>query len=152
MSTWDVGPFDNDIAADWCAGLDELSTPRRAAAIRATLLGVLARRGYLRLDEAAAGLAAAALVAVLLEPGCVRLTGCAPGFLTGGPGIRRFLVVPERVRARRALTPDLPGLAIRVLDRVGGNASEWSELLADSDAGPAALAQLRAMRLALGGG
>ena len=34
MGTWDVGPFDNDTAADWCGDLDDTSPDARRILVR----------------------------------------------------------------------------------------------------------------------
>jgi hypothetical protein len=43
MGTWDVGPFDNDIAADWCYDLHVVA-PEALQAVRATLLRAVDQR------------------------------------------------------------------------------------------------------------
>lgn len=53
MGTWDVGPFDNDTAADWCDALDAASPDAREGIIRETLIRAagthrLPRRGCRR--------------------------------------------------------------------------------------------------------
>ena len=37
MGTWDIGPFDNDVAADFSGNLDDLPQDRRAEALRTAL-------------------------------------------------------------------------------------------------------------------
>ncbi|MEV3957011.1 DUF4259 domain-containing protein [Streptomyces albogriseolus] len=61
MGTWGIGPFDNDAAADFAAGLDEAGPERRVAMIRDVLVRTIDATGWLAdADEA---VAAAALVA-----------------------------------------------------------------------------------------
>ncbi|MFC4116833.1 DUF4259 domain-containing protein [Nonomuraea zeae] len=42
MGTWDVGPFDNDTAADWCGGLQDAAAGERTALLRRALDRVVA--------------------------------------------------------------------------------------------------------------
>jgi hypothetical protein len=37
MGTWDVGPFNNDTAADWCGDLHDAGADQRLPLVRATL-------------------------------------------------------------------------------------------------------------------
>lgn len=64
MGTWDVGPFDNDTAADWCGDLDE-AAPEQRAAVNRDALSRVAEHGdeYLDSDDAVEAIAAAAIVA-----------------------------------------------------------------------------------------
>lgn len=63
MGTWDVGPFDNDTAADFSGSLDEAAEGERETLIRAALACAADTPGYLDQDIAAEAIAAAALVA-----------------------------------------------------------------------------------------
>ncbi|MET9619442.1 DUF4259 domain-containing protein [Streptomyces sp. NPDC006464] len=129
MGTWDIGPFDNDTAADFSGDLDDTPPAERAALIRATL-GEVIETGtdYLDSDVAVQAVAAAALVA----------SQC-PG---GDP-------VPTPYGPDEAL-PELPvelrPLAVEALDRVLTEPSELLELWGETDeAGPwkATLVRLR---------
>ncbi|MGC5234752.1 DUF4259 domain-containing protein [Streptomyces albogriseolus] len=61
MGTWGIGPFDNDAAADFAAGLDEAEPERRVEMVRDVLVRTVDATGWLAdADEA---VAAAALVA-----------------------------------------------------------------------------------------
>ncbi|WP_433795521.1 DUF4259 domain-containing protein [Actinoplanes sp. CA-252034] len=133
MGTWDFGPFDNDDAADWSGDLQEADPGRRAAVIREALDEVLLEDGYLEGDAANRAIAAAAVIASQLPTGTPLRTAYAPGFLTAG----ETLDLPD----------DLPALALRALDRVAGDDSEWSELWEDGL--PKALAALSPIREAL---
>ncbi len=61
MGTWGTGPFDNDAAADFAAGLDEAEPERRVAMVRDVLVRTFDARGLL--TDADEAVAAAALVA-----------------------------------------------------------------------------------------
>uniref|UniRef100_A0AAU2UWB0 DUF4259 domain-containing protein n=1 Tax=Streptomyces sp. NBC_00003 TaxID=2903608 RepID=A0AAU2UWB0_9ACTN len=43
MGTWDVGPFANDTAADFCGDLDEVAAGEREGIVRSALTGCYAR-------------------------------------------------------------------------------------------------------------
>lgn len=73
MGTWDVGPFDNDDAADWCGSLDDAPAGSRHALIREALAEAADTTGYLDSAIGVRAVAAAALVAAGLpggEPPC----------------------------------------------------------------------------------
>ncbi|AEV85294.1 hypothetical protein ACWT_4274 [Actinoplanes sp. SE50] len=134
MGTWDVGPFDNDTAADWCGDLDEAAPGQREALIRDALNRV-AEHGdeYLDSDEAVEAIAAAAIVASQLPGGTAITTPYAPDFLLEGGRIE----VPD----------DIPAIAVRALDRIVGDDSEWRELWAEAEESyPQALASVQAIR------
>ncbi|HWS38841.1 MAG TPA: DUF4259 domain-containing protein [Actinoplanes sp.] len=133
MGTWDFGPFDNDDAADWSGELQDAGPEQRVALIRRALGEVLHDSGYLDSDPANRAVAAAAVVASLQPGGTALTTSYAPGFLTGGG----TLEIPG----------DLPALALRALDRVAADDSEWRDLWEDGL--PKALAALRPIRDAL---
>ncbi|SDT40438.1 DUF4259 domain-containing protein [Actinoplanes derwentensis] len=133
MGTWDFGPFDNDNAADWSGELQDAGPERRVALIRQTLSEVLHRGEYLDSDPANRAVAAAAVVASLQPSGSTLTTAYAPDFLTGGG----TLDIPA----------DLPALALRALDRIVGDDSEWRDTWEDGL--PKALAALRPIRDAL---
>lgn len=78
MGTWDIGPFDNDTAADFAGDLDEAPREEREAIIRKALVRAIGTAGsagtagttgttgteeYLDQDVAVEAVAAAALVA-----------------------------------------------------------------------------------------
>ncbi|GAA0462339.1 hypothetical protein Aca07nite_25230 [Actinoplanes capillaceus] len=130
MGAWDFGPFDNDDAADWSGDLHEAAPGERAALIRATLEEVLHEGEYLEVDSGSHAVAAAAVIASLLPGGTALTTPYAPDFLTEGGTLD--------------LPGDLPALALRALDRVAGDDSEWAELWEDGL--PKALAALQPIR------
>ncbi|MFJ5089244.1 DUF4259 domain-containing protein [Streptomyces sp. NPDC088674] len=117
MGTWDVGPFDNDTAADFCGELDEAAAGERAGLIRVILTRVIDTAGYLEAPESEQAVAGAALVAAQ-----------CPG---GEPA--------DSVYGSEEPLPDLTGLrdlALQALDRVMTEPSELIDLWAESDGGP----------------
>ncbi|WP_127506032.1 DUF4259 domain-containing protein [Actinoplanes solisilvae] len=119
MGAWGHGPFDNDSAADWCGDLDDAAPADRPGLVRAAFTSVLESDSYLESDEGSAVVAAAALVASHLPGGTPVTSPYAPDFLVEGGG-------------RLEITPDLPPLALRALDRIVGDDSEWCELWSES--------------------
>jgi hypothetical protein len=136
MGTWDVGPFDNDAAADWCGDLHDAAPAQRTALVRGALTTVLDNGDdYLDSRLADEAIAAAAIVVSQL-PGGARITSpYAPDFLLEGGKLE----VPD----------DLPALAVRALDRIVGDDSEWRELWKESDRYSSALAELQQIRAAV---
>lgn len=114
MGAWAEGPFDNDTAADWCGDLDDAVPSARAALVRAALVAAADNEAYLDHDDAAPAIAAAAIVAAGLPGGAAIISAYAPNFVLAG----------ERIE----FAADLPQLAIRALDRILGNDSEWRQL------------------------
>jgi hypothetical protein len=136
VGTWDTGAFDNDAAADLLARLgDAAEVEQRTEILREALDVVVANDDYLDYDDAAAGVAAAALVAHArggLDPSA--LDTLALDTLVEGP-----LDIPD------ALVP----LAAAALDRVVTGDSEWRELWAEGDELDEVLAELATQRQAL---
>ncbi|MEV0903074.1 DUF4259 domain-containing protein [Actinoplanes sp. NPDC049802] len=130
MGAWDFGPFDNDDAADWSGDLHETLPAKRAAFIRETLEEVLHENEYLEIDAGCQAIAAAAVIASALPGGTPLAAPYAPDFLTEGGELD--------------LPDDLPALALRALDRVAGDDSEWAEVWEDGL--PKALAALQPIR------
>jgi hypothetical protein len=134
MGVWAAGPFDNDIAADWCNDLDDAPRTDRAQRVRAALAAAADEPGFLDGDVAFEAVAAAAVVASQ-QPGGAHLvqTAYAPDFLEAG----EFLDLPLELR----------DLACRALDRVTDEESEWPEMWSEDEGGVAAalghLARLR---------
>ncbi|WP_250400272.1 DUF4259 domain-containing protein [Streptomyces cellostaticus] len=117
MGTWDVGPFDNDTAADFCGELNVAAAGERTDLIRSILTRVIDTAGYLEAPESEQAVAGAALVAAQ-----------CPGGDPADPVYR-----PEEP------LPDLTGLrdlALHALDRVMTEPSELMDLWARSDGGP----------------
>ncbi|MEC4019715.1 DUF4259 domain-containing protein [Streptomyces sp. H27-D2] len=109
MGTWGIGPFDNDLAADFADELDELAEQARHGALRGALGAAAEESGYLEATDADVALAAAAVVAAA-RPGAMAL---APAY---GPEQQVPAPPPELVR-----------LAARALDRIVGADSELKE-------------------------
>ena len=128
MGAWDIGPFDNDTAADFAVALDGAAEGEREGLLRGALLRAAEAEGSLWDDLAAEAVAAAALVAAQCPDG-------EPVSMTSGP--RRPLPrLPEDLRA----------LGVRALDRVVTRPSELMELWGESErSGPwrAGISQLR---------
>ncbi|MGW7070875.1 DUF4259 domain-containing protein [Streptomyces sp. NPDC054855] len=125
MGTWDVGPFDNDTAADFCGDLDDARAEDRAGLVRAALTGATSATdaadaghdGYLDADVAETAVAAAALVAA-------QCPGGEPADSVYGPE----QPIPDLLSLR--------GPALRALDRVLSEDSELLELWQESDGEP----------------
>ncbi|MFD7671947.1 DUF4259 domain-containing protein [Streptomyces anulatus] len=62
MGTWDIGPFDNDTAADFGDDLDEAAREERESIIRAVLKRAADPADYLDTSDGERAVAAAALV------------------------------------------------------------------------------------------
>ncbi|MEU4718998.1 DUF4259 domain-containing protein [Nonomuraea dietziae] len=133
MGTWDVGPFDNDSAADWCGALNDASADRRVELIRQALATAAGSDDYLDGDDANSAIAAAAIVAAQ-RGGQPIISAYAPSFLVKGGGVE----LPS--------DSDLAALALRALDRVAAEESEWRELWEEAGALPQATAVLAAIR------
>ncbi|MFJ8055710.1 DUF4259 domain-containing protein [Streptomyces sp. NPDC096142] len=117
MGTWDVGPFDNDTAADWCGNLDDASPDARPGLVRDTLARAADTVGFLDGYTADQAVVAAALVAA-------QCPGGEPAHPHYGPD--------EPV-------PDLTGLralALRALDRVMTAPSALLDLWEEPDEDP----------------
>jgi hypothetical protein len=133
MGTWDVGPFDNDTAADWCGDLDDAAPGQRPTIVRRALTTVLDNGDdYLDSDVAVEAIAAAALIASQLPGGTEITSSYAPDFLFEG--------------GRLELADDVPALAVRAMDRIAGDDSEWRELWEESEDGASALATVQQIR------
>ena len=138
MGAWSPEPFGNDSALDWAQDLLESDGP---AFLAATFETVLEEEGeYLDAELGEVGLAAAEVLARLLGkplPGS-ELPETLAQWLAG-PG--REVEVDAGLRAQ----------ALAALERIAGNASELHELWAETDALGEWLAQVKALRAALGG-
>jgi hypothetical protein len=137
MGTWDVGPFDNDTAADWCGDLDDAAPEQRAALIREVLSRVAGHGDeYLDSNDAVEAIAAAAIVASQLPGGTAIDTPYAPDFLLEGGTVE--------------VAGDVPAIAVQALDRIVGDDSEWRELWQDAEESyPQALASVQSIRATL---
>ncbi|MFD0368564.1 DUF4259 domain-containing protein [Streptomyces sp. NPDC059071] len=130
MGTWDIGPFDNDTAADFSYTVDEAPAERKAEVLLAAFREVTGTGDdYLDSDLAAEAVAAAALIAA-------QLPGGDPVTTSYGPE-RPIPPLPA------ALRPE----AVAALDRVLGKDSELLELWEESagDEWKAGVLRLRAV-------
>lgn len=110
MGTWDIGPFENDIAADFANALDEVAEDERETLVRTTLIRSIQTRDYLESPEGAEAVAAAALIAA-------QCPGGEPISTSYGPE-----------QALPVFAVDLRPLAVEALDRVVAEASELADL------------------------
>ncbi|GAA1273163.1 hypothetical protein GCM10009665_71250 [Kitasatospora nipponensis] len=131
MGTWDIGPFENDMAADFADALDEVAEDEREALVRATLVRTVQAQEYLESPEGAEAVAAAALIAAQCP---------------GGEPIRTIYGPDEAVPTFAA---DLQSLAVEALDRVVADASELAELWDETVDGPKWRQSVRRIRAVL---
>lgn len=118
------------------AYLDDVGPRWRVELIRQALTAVLEDDDeYLDSDLAVEAIAAAAIITSQLPDGPAIDSPYAPDFLQNGGTIE----VPE----------DLPPLALRALDRIVGDNSEWRDLWEEVDLYPAAVAALQPIRTTL---
>ncbi|MFF4371726.1 DUF4259 domain-containing protein [Streptomyces sp. NPDC001594] len=113
MGTWDIGPFDNDTAADF-AGLDEAALEEREAVIRGVLKRAAGPADFLGIYDGERAVGAAALVVAQHPDG-------DPACSNYGPSEP----LPE-------LPADLRTLAVDALNQVISNRSELAELWAEA--------------------
>ncbi|MFB6633085.1 DUF4259 domain-containing protein [Streptomyces sp. NPDC056362] len=133
MGTWDIGPFDNDTAADFSYRVDEAPEEQRAEVLRAAFREVTGTGGeYLDADFAVEAIASAALVAAQCPGGAPVTTSYAPK------------------KPLPALPADLRPTAIEALDRILVEPSELLELWEESD-GEEWKAGVRRLRTVLAG-
>ncbi|MEV6978921.1 DUF4259 domain-containing protein [Kitasatospora sp. NPDC093806] len=118
MGTWDIGPFENDTAADFANALDETAPDERESLVRSTLLRAAQSRDDLDADYGAEAVAAAARIAA-------QYPGGAPVEPPYGPE-----------QSLPVFSPDLRGLAVDALDRVLAEDSELAELWDETEDGP----------------
>ncbi|MGE7387026.1 DUF4259 domain-containing protein [Streptomyces sp. NPDC004126] len=78
MGTWDVGPFDNDQAADFALALDEAAPDEREELVRATLDRAVRVPDFLESHHGQEAVGAAALVAAQYPGGERISTGYGP--------------------------------------------------------------------------
>ncbi|MFV5994933.1 DUF4259 domain-containing protein [Streptomyces sp. NPDC056231] len=110
MGTWDVGPFDNDDAADFAIALDEATMDERESLVRSALTRATRTTDCLSTPDAVLAVAASALVVAQCpggEPTC-------PNYGPSEP-------MPE-------FPAGLKMLAVDALDQVVAAPSELAEL------------------------
>jgi hypothetical protein len=135
MGAWDVGPFDNDAAADFAGDLTDASPEDRPQLIREALTTAADNAEYLDNADACAAIAAAAIVASQQPDGPEVDSVYGPDFLTDGGTIE----LPE----------DYVDLAVRAIVRVLDEESEWRDLWEEADSLDEAIAALEPIRAAL---
>ncbi|MEU9382033.1 DUF4259 domain-containing protein [Streptomyces sp. NPDC048279] len=116
--TWGIGPFENDLAADFAYTLDVTVRDRREGLVRAMLARTIQTLDYLESPEGTETVAAAALIAAR-----------CPG---GEPISTSYL--PDE--ALPVVADDLRPPAVEALDRVIAEASELAELWDETPDGP----------------
>ncbi|MEV4479095.1 DUF4259 domain-containing protein [Micromonospora coxensis] len=111
MATWQLGPFDNDEAVEWCGVLEAIAPDRRADLVRRALGAAVSAGRVLTAGEAARAVAAAATTLQSLTGAPVSDSAYAPRFLLGRRDIR--------------VSASLRDLATRALDVVLEDGSTW---------------------------
>ncbi len=136
MGTWQVGPFDNDVAMDFFDEIEETPEAEIPERLSAVLSAVAERPGRVELAEGHLAVAAAGLVAA----------GRSRSAATGNPSVDEWLA------GHRPVTDDACArLALAALDRVGGSDSEWMDLWATTDSQDAVRERLADLRAVLAG-
>ncbi|MBP2581775.1 hypothetical protein J3A78_002253 [Streptomyces sp. PvR006] len=116
MGTWDIGPFDNDTAADFSYRVDEAPAEKKAEVLRTAFREVIETGdAYLDADLADEAIASAALLAAQCPGGDPVTTSYAPK------------------EPLPALPADLRPQAVAALDRILTEPSELLELWEESD-------------------
>ncbi|MFF2780045.1 DUF4259 domain-containing protein [Streptomyces sp. NPDC058052] len=134
MGTWDIGPFDNDTAADFSYRVDSASAEKKADVLRTAFREVTGTGdAYLDADLSMEAIASAALVAAQCPGGEAVTTSYGPKEPLG--------VLPVELRAE----------AVAALDRVLAEPSELLELWEESD-GEEWKTGVRTLRGVLAGG
>ncbi|MFJ8686535.1 DUF4259 domain-containing protein [Micromonospora wenchangensis] len=111
MATWQLGPFDNDDAVEWCADLESADSGQRLELVRHSLEAAITAGPALTVEEAARAIAAAAIV-------LQSLTGVPPSDSAYAP---RFLLG----RGDLPASPSLRILARLALDATLVEGSTW---------------------------
>jgi hypothetical protein len=132
MGAWGTGVFENDGALDFLAELRDTAPAERAAFVRERLGEAADEDDYLEVDSGQHAVAAAAVVAAVRSG-------------TGQASVDTGIPTAELPPA----DPDLVSLALRALDRVAADDSEWHELWAEGDLYADAMATLAVLRTAL---
>lgn len=111
MATWQLGPFDNDEAVEWCATLESIDPDERLELVRHTLEAAVTAGPTLAVEEAARAIAAAATVLQSLTGVPASESAYAPRFLLGRDDI--------------PVAPSLRALAGQALDTILAKGSTW---------------------------
>ncbi len=130
MGAWGMGSFENDDAADWVAGLDEIAP----ADLTQILVHAADDPAYLEAPQASIAVAASEVVAALHGSAAEG----APAKIGEWAG-----------KHLQAFTPELKDVAIRALDRVRRN-SELKDLWMEADGLNDWIAAMRELQSRLG--
>ncbi|MFG5718342.1 DUF4259 domain-containing protein [Streptomyces murinus] len=125
MGTWDIGPFDNDTAADFAGDLDEAAAEERVPMIRRVLERAAACVEFLEVPDAERAVAAAALVVAQHHAGGPQHPAGGPS----GPGYGPSEPLPP-------FPADLRALAVAALDQVLGGLCELAVVWDEAVDGP----------------
>lgn len=133
MGAWGTGVFENDGAGDFLAEFQQTELGQRGLVVRQAMQAATDAADYLEIDEGQAAVAAAAVVAAARVGRPLTVNSAK----TIGNG---ELPPPE---------PELVALAVRALDRVIADGSEWLDLWQESLELSAALGAVAEVRAAL---
>jgi hypothetical protein len=131
MATWNIGPFDNDDAVEWCDRFEATAPEHRTAEIERTL-----RQAAITETTAAETVAAAAVLCQVHTGQPDATTRYAPRFVTGSNDV--------------IASPELLRLAKTALEAVMREESSWRLRWADDVEGELALEGLERLYSALG--
>ncbi|MEV1286932.1 DUF4259 domain-containing protein [Micromonospora sp. NPDC049679] len=137
MATWNVGPFDNDAAAEWCEQFEAAAPAERTEAVSGALRRAIADSTSPLSDVAAAQAVAAAAVTLQAHTGLPDLTT---------PHSPRFVDGADYVDA----SPGLLRLATAALEVIMREDSSWRRRWADDVEGDLAVETLERLYAALG--
>ena len=137
MGTWQVGPFDNDVAMDFFDEIEETPDDQVLKKLSSVLSAVAERPGRVELHEGHLAVAAAGLVAA----------GRSRGAATGNASVDEWLIVHRPVTDQ-----DSARIALAALDKVSGPDSEWMDLWATTDQRTAVEERLDGLRAVLTAG
>ncbi|MEV1013055.1 DUF4259 domain-containing protein [Micromonospora sp. NPDC049801] len=135
MATWQLGPFDNDDAVEWCGALEGSAPDQRLDLVRQTLAAAVMTGPSLAPEGAAQAIAAAATVLQALTGTPSSDSAYAPRFLLGSDDIR--------------VNSSLRDLARRALDMVLSEESRWRLRWADNIEEEDALEVIEDLRISL---
>ncbi|MER7195444.1 DUF4259 domain-containing protein [Streptomyces flaveolus] len=131
MGAWEIGPFDNDMPADFANALDDAAPDQREPLVRAALSRAVQGGDYLEAPEGEEAVAAAALIGA-------QCPGGDPVTASYGPE-----------EPMPAFADDLRALAVDALDRVVAQKSEIAELWDETASGPEWRRGIRRLRAVL---
>lgn len=135
MATWQVGPFDNDDAVEWCGALEHTTPDQRSYLVRRTLEVAVSAGRALAPEDAARAIAAAATVLQSITGVPVSNSAYAPHFLLDRDDI--------------PVNSPLRELATRSLDAVLADESSWRLRWAENIEGEEALRVIEDLRVSL---